>query len=424
MRYIEGRDLKEILRDGVLDPERALTICGQVASALDAAHEQGLVHRDVKPSNILIDARDRAYLADFGLSRLSSDPERPAGVEASLGTIDYVAPEQIHGDALDGRADVYSLGCVLYQCLTGSGPFSNRSDVAMLYAHLEEVPPALPGLEQVMATALAKEPDDRYATCRELVEAATDALGVSQERRRRWPLLVVTAIAAVAVTAVVVSLVRGPTSPGGTGTVTQGSPDLSGRLIQVDAGTGSTLRTIPIGKEPTAVTVGAGGVWAASYPSHLLWKLDPVSGSVATIDGFAGALSLAATKGSAYAVFDAEDVGMERFPPEPNPPIKVVQANGDGVSALGGPDASGDRTRRGRLGPRGRHGVPRRAVLRVLRQGGGPGEDPLHGRRGARSAQIYRFSRRRAQGLGDRRRGRPTPVAGRYRSSAPRTRSR
>ena len=163
MRYIEGRDLREILRDGVLTPERAIAICRQVASALDAAHEQGLVHRDVKPSNILIDASDRAYLADFGLSRLSSDPAKAPEIAASLGTIDYVAPEQIRGDAIDGRADVYSLGCVLYECLTGSAPFSIRSDVALLYAHLEEEPPAAPGLEDVMAKALAKDPEERYS---------------------------------------------------------------------------------------------------------------------------------------------------------------------------------------------------------------------------------------------------------------------
>ena len=162
MRYIEGRDLREILRDGVLTPERAIAICRQVASALDAAHEQGLVHRDVKPSNILIDASDRAYLADFGLSRLSSDPAKASEIAASLGTIDYVAPEQIRGDAIDGRADVYSLGCVLYECLTGSAPFSNRSDVALLYAHLEEEPPAASGLEDVLAKALAKDPEERY----------------------------------------------------------------------------------------------------------------------------------------------------------------------------------------------------------------------------------------------------------------------
>src|SRR5262245_28091682 len=206
MRYIEGRDLKQILRDGVLEPVHAISICRQVASALDAAHAQGLVHRDVKPSNILLDVSDRAYLADFGLSRLSSDAAKPPDVEASLGTIDYVAPEQIRGDAVDGRTDVYSLGCVLYECLTGAAPFANRSDVALLYAHLEEEPPAAPGLEQVMAKALAKDPDDRYPTCVELVESAADALGLSRERRSRGSLLTAAAAAIVIAVAVVAAI--------------------------------------------------------------------------------------------------------------------------------------------------------------------------------------------------------------------------
>ena len=280
MRYIEGRDLREILRDGVLTPERAIAICRQVASALDAAHEQGLVHRDVKPSNILLDASDRAYLADFGLSRLSSDPAKAPEIAASLGTIDYVAPEQIRGDAIDGRADVYSLGCVLYECLTGSAPFSIRSDVALLYAHLEEEPPAAPGLEDVMAKALAKDPEDAL---RDLWGAGRGcgrrSGGVARGDGRRWPLLAVASIAAIIGIAVVAGLLaRGePANQGAAGAATQGSPDIGrGRLIQIDPDTGSVRGTIPIGDEPTAVAVGAGGVWAASYPSDVLWKVDPV----------------------------------------------------------------------------------------------------------------------------------------------------
>ena len=335
MRYIEGRDLKQILQDGVLEPERAIAICRQVASALDAAHEQGLVHRDVKPSNILIDANDRAYLADFGLSRLSSDPAKAAEIAASLGTIDYVAPEQIRGDALDGRADVYSLGCVLYECLTGSSPFSNRSDVALLYAHLEEEPPAAPGLEKVMAKALAKDPEARYATCGELVEAAAEILGVSHERRSRWPLLAVASIAAIIAVAVVAGLLArgGRANQGAIGAPTQVSPVMTGRLIQVDTDTGSQ-RTIPIDTEPSRVAVGAGGVWAASYASHVLWKVDPDSGVVQPFDSPTGAVALAATRRAVYAVFDGD--GMESVRPDDHPPAaQVVLTNGHPVGALG-----------------------------------------------------------------------------------------
>ena len=185
MRYVEGRDLKERLRRGRLDPADASGILAQVASALDAAHARGLVHRDVKPSNVLLDAgarpdgSDHAYLADFGLTRRIS--EETAGDDGQLmGTIDYVAPEQIAGGEIDGRADVYSLGCVLYESLVGQPPFRGDSDLAVVFAHLEAEPPAasaqrpeLPAaLDAVIARALAKDPEQRHASCRELARAA------------------------------------------------------------------------------------------------------------------------------------------------------------------------------------------------------------------------------------------------------------
>src|SRR5207244_6224662 len=141
-------------------------LLGQVADALDAAHERGLVHRDVKPSNVLIDGRGYVYLADFGLSRRIEDSAAGAGEGRSLGTVAYVAPEQIRGDELDGRADLYSLGCMLYECLAGQPPFARASDTAVVFAHLQEEPPPLPGLEPVILKALAKEPDDRFQTGR------------------------------------------------------------------------------------------------------------------------------------------------------------------------------------------------------------------------------------------------------------------
>ncbi len=184
MRYVEGSDLKELLRDGPLAPERAVRLCGQVADALDFAHERGLVHRDVKPSNVLLDAREHVYLADFGLTRRVAEPR---GVEPGLfGTIDYIAPEQIRGEEVDGRADVYALGCLLCECLTGEPPFRRSTDAAALYAHLEEEPKVPPGLEEVIGKALAKEPDERYGTCTELVEAAREALGLGELPRPRW----------------------------------------------------------------------------------------------------------------------------------------------------------------------------------------------------------------------------------------------
>ena len=186
MRYVEGRDLKDRLHRSRLDPPDAIGILSQVASALDAAHARGLVHRDVKPSNVLLDTgarpdgSDHVYLADFGLTTRVSE-EAGLGDDGHLmGTIDYVAPEQIGGEEIDGRADVYSLGCVLYECLVGQPPFRSDSDLAVVFAHLETEPPPPSvvrpelsvALDAVIARALAKDPAERYPSCRELVRAA------------------------------------------------------------------------------------------------------------------------------------------------------------------------------------------------------------------------------------------------------------
>jgi serine/threonine-protein kinase len=203
MRYVEGEDLKQVLRRGPLSPDYALSLVSQVASALDAAHAHGLVHRDVKPSNVLIapaaghEGADHAYLADFGLTRRLAEHDLSREQGPLMGTADYVAPEQIRGEAVDGRADVYSLGCLLFECLSGAPPFRHKSDVALLFAHLREQPPSLsalrPGLptalDSVIAKALAKEPDSRYQTCRELAAAAREGLPAPKQvrsaRRRR-----------------------------------------------------------------------------------------------------------------------------------------------------------------------------------------------------------------------------------------------
>src|SRR5207244_3211136 len=176
----------------------AAALVSQVATALDPAHARGLVHGDVKPSNVLIapgagpGGSDHAYLADFGLTRRivgGSAAAREGGLAA---TIDYVAPEQIRGDEVDGRADIYSLGCLLHECLTGGPPFPRASEAAVLFAHLQEEPLPPPGLEEVIPKALAKSPEERYGSCRELVEAAREALGIAAPGRSRWPFAVAT----------------------------------------------------------------------------------------------------------------------------------------------------------------------------------------------------------------------------------------
>jgi serine/threonine-protein kinase len=186
MRYVSGLDLRALLdRDGPLTVETALRIAGQVASALDAAHEHDLVHRDVKPGNILVaqgtdsDHPEHVYLTDFGLTKKSLSLTGFTTVGEFVGTLDYVAPEQISGRPVDGRCDLYSLACVVYETLAGGPPFQRDEDIALLWAHQYDQPPALSekrpgieaGLDGVLAKALAKVPEDRYGSCLEFVAA-------------------------------------------------------------------------------------------------------------------------------------------------------------------------------------------------------------------------------------------------------------
>jgi serine/threonine-protein kinase len=188
MACIEGSDLKTLLaEEGELPLRRALRIVGQIGAALDAAHSRGLVHRDVKPANILVADGDRAYLSDFGVAKhLASNGMTRTG--SFIGTIDYCAPEQVEGRDVDSRTDVYALACVLYECLTGEPPFARPSEVAVLNAHLHAPPPKLTraapdlpaALESVIEKALSKTPLDRYPTCGEFLAAARAA---AAERR-------------------------------------------------------------------------------------------------------------------------------------------------------------------------------------------------------------------------------------------------
>jgi CheY-like chemotaxis protein/tRNA A-37 threonylcarbamoyl transferase component Bud32 len=181
MQFIRGSDLSAILNEeGRLRPYRAIDVCRQVASALDAAHGMALIHRDVKPGNVLIEGR-RAYLTDFGLTKRSGGSKSGLTQAGELvGTIHYVAPEQIEGGDVDARTDVYSLACLLFHCLTGDVPFNRETDVAVIYAHLSETPPRLTdvrpelpaGLDAVIAKGLDKSPDRRFQSCSDLMSAA------------------------------------------------------------------------------------------------------------------------------------------------------------------------------------------------------------------------------------------------------------
>ena len=192
MRYVTGTDMRQMLKKrGRLQPETAIHLLSQAARALDAAHRRGLVHRDVKPGNLLVERAnddtdpDHVYLADFGITKHMGGRTGLTSTGAFLGTLDYVAPEQIRGISVLGLADQYSLGCVLYECLTGRVPFEKDLDAAIIWAHMEESPtqptvlrPDLPpALDGVFARVLAKNPGERYETCRDFIAAARDALG-------------------------------------------------------------------------------------------------------------------------------------------------------------------------------------------------------------------------------------------------------
>src|SRR5438270_2488560 len=200
MRYVDGTDLRRLLlEEGPLDIDRTLRILGQIGGALDAAHAQGLIHRDVKPANILVTpgvdgAADQAYLVDFGITKRTTT----AGLTQAglfVGTLDYAAPEQIRGQAVDGRTDVYSLGCVLFECLSGVSPFRRDSEIDTLQAHLSAPRPELSAIrpelgramDRVAMTAMAQNPDDRYGSGTALITAARAARPWTGVERRTRP---------------------------------------------------------------------------------------------------------------------------------------------------------------------------------------------------------------------------------------------
>ena len=187
MRFVEGHDLATLIAtERRLEPGRAARLLAQVAVALDAAHAAGLVHRDVKPANILIatqDGAEHAYLSDFGLTIQVSDSARLTKAGLFIGTVSYAAPEQLRGERVDARTDVYALGCVLYQCLTGEVPYPRDSDSAALLAHLSDPVPrpsehagaAAGAYDAIVARALAKAPEDRFQSAGELGRVAVTA---------------------------------------------------------------------------------------------------------------------------------------------------------------------------------------------------------------------------------------------------------
>src|ERR1700736_1962818 len=183
MRLINGRDLQDLIEDGPLPPARAVGIIEQIASALHAAHGIGLVHRDVKPSNILLDEDDFAYLIDFGIAR-GADDTRLTGTGSVIGSWHYMSPERLQAGQVDARSDIYALACVLYECLTGSAPYPGDNLEQQITAHLIAAPPRpsstdphVPvAFDAVIAKGMAKKPDQRYPTTVQLARAARAAI--------------------------------------------------------------------------------------------------------------------------------------------------------------------------------------------------------------------------------------------------------
>jgi ABC-type branched-subunit amino acid transport system substrate-binding protein/DNA-binding beta-propeller fold protein YncE len=276
MRYVEGRDLKSVVEhEGRLAPERALAVLAQVADALDAAHRRGLVHRDVKPANVLLDEDGHAYLTDFGISKqlggASTDTRRV------VGTLDYLAPEQIRGQKVDGRTDCYALACVLYECLAGAPPFRHETEAETLWAHMQEPPPSVPGyreLDPVLGRGLAKEKEGRYASCGELVAAAASALGFEPPARRarrlragrRLLLAGGVLLLAAAAAAGIRELTRDEESAGG---VAQVAPDSVGVL---DPRANRVVDQVPI-PGPSLVAAHGRSVWV-SNTTRTLTRID------------------------------------------------------------------------------------------------------------------------------------------------------
>lgn len=306
-RFVPGTDLRSLIDDGPLPGARAIGLVGQVADALDAAHERGLVHRDVKPGNVLVDTADHCYLCDFGLTTQRVDGGTTATGRLA-GSLDYLAPEQIRRGDVDGRADQYALACVLYEALTGAPPFRRETEAQTLWAHMQEEPAPLLAydeLDPVFARALAKEPAERYEDCNAFADDARAALGLGpspiavRRRRRRVGgrlLAIGGAFLAVAVVAVVLALTLRP------------DPALEAVANSVGAVDPASLEltsVTSVGNTPTDVAASDDWVWVINSNDG--------AGTISRIDTrtrrLVSTFSVAGTPRTIVAAFDSLWVG-------------------------------------------------------------------------------------------------------------------
>jgi ABC-type branched-subunit amino acid transport system substrate-binding protein/predicted Ser/Thr protein kinase len=286
MRYVKGTDLRAALeREGKLTPERTIEVLAQVAGALDAAHERGLVHRDVKPGNVLLDEAGHPYLTDFGITKPAEGDAMDTG--EMVGTLDYLAPEQIRGEEVDGRTDCYALACVLYECLTGTPPFRRRTEAETLWAHLQTDPRPVRGrtaLNRVLGRALSKERNARYPSCTEFIAAAAGALGVApagpaagmlaRARRRRAGRLLAAGgclllLAAGTAAITVVGDDEGEYVP----------PPRNG-IAAFDGDDARPASFTETSTRPSSLAAGEGSLWALGLDGKTVLRVDPATRQV------------------------------------------------------------------------------------------------------------------------------------------------
>ena len=333
-------------REGALAPDRASRICAEIADALDAAHDRGLIHRDVKPGNILLDLRDRAYLTDFGLIRRTQLHTDITKTGQFMGTVDYCAPEQIKGGEIDGRVDVYSLGCVLFECLTGAPPFRRDTEVATIYAHLEEdvptaslKPPEIsPLLSSIVTKAMAKRPEDRFPTAGGMAEALRSGSGLPPgPRRRRSVLIGLGAVLAVLVVGVGVAVSRGGETgepPPSAQSPAAGTVPLNS-LVEIDPETGEIVSeptSIPTASDNRPqIEVGEGGVWVLVGPNVV--HVDPTDGTIVGTVGLSGGSSSAfdSIAVGSRTVWIGAVPGIVRINPATDGMLRPVVLNSPGV---------------------------------------------------------------------------------------------
>jgi DNA-binding beta-propeller fold protein YncE/predicted Ser/Thr protein kinase len=328
MRLVEGGDLRKLIdREGPLRPERAIALLGQIADALDAAHAAGIVHRDVKPHNILVEG-DRAYLSDFGLAK-AIEGTGSGGGASIVGTVEYMPPEQWRGERVGPAADIYSLGCVLYEALTGIVPYARKE---------ADTEPEMPeGIDTVIERAVSKDPADRYRTAGELIAAA----GAREDSD-----LATTRVLSAGAERPTIRLGSGPAERRRIGTkarqwlgaaVALAAGAVALALLLLGGDSVSVSDPIAIGKGPLRVAAGDGEVWATSAPEGTLSKIDPKTLEVAgaPLRVGAGVSGVAVGEGSVWVSSPREGKVLRVDPGSGRVLVRIDVGGSPGAIAVG-----------------------------------------------------------------------------------------